>query len=122
MSKSHNRTGGEPRTASAVDPERLADYRAAARRPSLREDVRALMALSHDYETLNAARDLRHALGAGLELIDVALRVAVTPSADDAQRRFKREFFRTHFASLVRSFSHDHVAAIAQAVVAAENE
>ena len=120
MSKVQNSRAATARPASAVDPEMLAMYRRAARAPSLREDIRALMALSDDYQILIAAGDLLHALGAGIQLVDVALRIAATPGSTARDRRNKASFFESHLPSLVKSFGYGHVALIADAAVGAE--
>ena len=110
----------QPQPASAVSPEMLALYRQAARPPTLAEELRELWILDADLQALLALGDQVHALGAGLQLVDVALRVAATPSSAAKLRRHKVEFFEEHFASLVHSFSHGHVVRIANAAVAME--
>ena len=117
MSKSSQTRTAKP---SAVHPEMLAQYRRAARAPSMREEIRALMRLVDDYDALIRADDLEHALGAGLELVDVGLRFAATPSETATDRQYRAGFFELHFGSLMQAFSHGHVARIADAAVTAE--
>lgn len=76
--------------------------------------------LIDDYQILVAADDLPHALGAGLELVDLCLRIAATPASTAADGRHKAAFFELHFSSMARSFDHGHVARIANAAVTAE--
>ncbi len=120
MSKARKDQIAKPRPSSAVDPVMLAQYRCAARAPTMREEIRALMLLVDDYQALLAAGDLRRALGAGLQLVDLGLRIPATPSPNAAQRQCKAGFFERHFGSLVSSFSHSHVARLANAAVAVE--
>lgn len=120
MAKSRNgRTTGS-RAVSDVHPATLAVYRRAARAPTLREDVRLLLQLVNDYEALVTTGDLICAMGAGIELIDVALRVATTPSADARERDYKTGFFGRFFASMAETLNHPAAAHVAAAALAAE--
>lgn len=117
MSKSGaSRTAG-PESKSAIDPEVLALYQRAAA-ASERGDVRLLMQIWGDYGTLAAICDEVRALGAELEFIDVALRIAATPAGSDALWGHKKQFFERYFGPLATSFVH--VGRVADAAVAAE--
>jgi len=59
----------------------------AARTASERRNVRTLGLISVQCEALLAAEDKRRALGAGLAMLDVALRVAAPPSSNDERLR-----------------------------------
>ena len=80
------------------------------------------MRFARDYQKLIVAGDLLHALGAGLELVDVALRVAATPASNILERRYKEGFFAEHFPSMMRSFDQGHIALIADAAIEAEKD
>ena len=120
MSTSRNSRAAQPKPASAVDPEMLAQYRRAARAPTTREEIRTMMALVDDYQTLTATGNALQALGAGLDLVDVCLRIAATPACNAKERQHKAGFFALHFHAMVTSFDHGHVARIADATVATE--
>ena len=81
-----------------------------------------LMRFTRDYQKLIVAGDLLHALGAGLELVDVALRVAATPASNILERRYKAGFFAEHFPSMMQSFGQGHIALIADAAIEAEKD
>ena len=121
MSKSRKNRTAKPRPASAVHPEMLAQYCRAARAPTMREENRALMLLIEDYETLEETGQMAYALGVGLELVDLGLRIAATPSANALERQYKAGLFAAqHFGSWMKSLDHGHVERIAYAAVAAD--
>ena len=120
MSKSTKGRPSRARPTSAVGENLLAHYRRHSRAPDLRTDARTLATFATDYAILNKAGDLILALGAGLEVVDLGLRMAATPSPSPHDLQRKIGFFALHFGPLVSSFSHDHVALIAKAAVEAE--
>ena len=120
MSKSDYSRPAQAHPMSAVGENLLAQDRRHSRVPDLRKDVRTLATFASDYSILVKAGDLILALGAGLEVVDLGLRMAATPSPSQHDLQRKIEFFAVHFGPLVSSFSHDHVALIAGSAVQAE--
>ena len=120
MSKSRTSRNDHRRTASAVDPDMHAQYTRAARKCSISEENRTLLMLVSDYQTLIKTGDLIRTLGAGLELVDLGLKIAAMPSATDMERAYKVGLFEKHFCMMMQAFDHAHVATIADAAMAAE--
>ncbi len=120
MPKSNKSRPAQARPPSAVGENLLAHYRRHSRVPDVRKDVRTLATFANDYSILCEAGDLILALGAGLEVVDLGLRMAATPSPSQHDLQRKIGFFALHFGPLVSSFSHDHVALITGAAVEAE--
>lgn len=120
MPKSRKSRSAAAQPASAVHPEMLAQYLRAAQGPTMREEVQTLRMLIDDYQALMTAGDLVRGLGAGLELVDLGLRIAATLSPTDMDRKYKAGFFGQHFGSMTSRFGHAHVGRLAEAAVAAE--
>ena len=120
MSKSRNGRHSPIRPKSAVASSVLRHYRRASRTPTTQQDSQLLMCLAADYNALMEAGDLVHALGAGLEIVGLGLRIAATPSVTDSDRAYKASLFSRDFPTMMRNVSHGHVTALADITVAAE--
>lgn len=120
MSKTRKRRPEGTRAESAVDPERVAIYRRAARAAGSRELVGKLRRLTDDYGALAQAGRHLLAMGAAVELLDVALRIATTPSPDARDWEKKVEFFERLFPSMAETLRHPHAARVALAALDAE--
>ena len=120
MSTSQRNRKVQTRPASAVDREMHDQYLLAARTPTIQQSSRSLTSLIDDYQALIDAGDLTHALGAGLELVDLGLRIAATPCTTFMDRAHKAGLFGGHFEMMMKAFDHEHVAVIAEAAVATE--
>ena len=79
-----------------------------------------MMVLAADYQALITAGDLVHALGAGIELVDLGLRIAAAPAACAMEQAYKEGFFSLHFPAMMQAFNHPHVATLADAAMAAD--
>jgi hypothetical protein len=105
---------------SVVSDVMLAHYNRARRVYSTREEARSMASFILDHATATAIGEPAAALGAALEAIDIALRLAATPATSDEDLSLKTDILAIHFAPLAKACAHPQVERIVAAALAAE--
>lgn len=112
----------DDRTGIAVDPRRVAAYRRAAARPSVRAQVERTLTIIANLSVLSSGQDLAGARGAALALAYEALVLAVTPANGEDDRRRRATTLRGTVLPVLGSAGLGHLGALIEVALAHEGD